>query len=149
MCSSTEPKPSIVLVHGGWNGPEVFSHVIVLLESRGYSTFAPTLPSAGAIPALSDFNEDVHVIRHAVQSLIDTGKEVVLVMHSYGAIPGCEAMRDIKVKKMHDKESGGGVIKLVFLAGLVVPVGGSTWKAEKGEVPIPGFAYKVQMHNSN
>ena len=139
----TVPKPTILLVHGGWTGPETFSKIIVLLESKGYSTYAPTLPSAGTIPALPNFNEDVDTIRNIVRCLIDSGKEVVIVMHSYGAIPGCEAMRDLKTKKMHSGELGGGVIKLVFLAGLVVPVGGSTWKSEKGEVPIPGFVYQV------
>ena len=140
---SPAPKPTILLVHGGWTGPEQFSKIIVLLESKGYPTCAPTLPSVGTVPALQNFDEDVETIRNAARSLIDSGKEVAIIMHSYGAIPGCEAMRDLKTKKMHSGEPGGGVVKMIFLAGLVVPVGGSTWKSEKGEAPIPGFVYQV------
>ena len=114
------------------------------LEKAGYSVFAPILPSSGTVPALPDFNEDVKVIRHAVESMIVAGKDVVVVMHSYGAIPGCEALRDLKVKEINSLDATGGIVKLVFLAGMLVPVGGSTWSTKKGNEAIPGFSFAVR-----
>lgn len=138
-------RPTIILVHGAWQGPSTFSSLVPRLEKAGYSVFAPTLPSAHTKPALPSFDEDVKIVHNAIQSAIDTGKDVVVVMHSYGAVVGCEALRGVKVKDLieplqnNDDREAGGIIKLVFLSGLVLPVGGSTWKAEKGNDPIPGF----------
>ena len=142
-------RPTIILVHGGWQGPSTFSLLVPRLEKAGYSVFAPTLPSAATKPALPNFDEDVKIVHNAIQSVVDTGKEVIVVMHSYGAVVGCEALRGVRVKDMieplqiNDDLEAGGVIKLVFLCGLVLPIGGSTWKAEKGNDPIPGFAFAV------
>ncbi|KAA6411149.1 MAG: hypothetical protein FRX48_05461 [Lasallia pustulata] len=119
-------RPTIILVHGGWQGPSSFSLLVPRLEKAGYSVFAPTLPSAATKPALPSFDEDVKIVHNALQSVVDTGKEVIVVMHSYGAVS-------------HDDLEAGGVVKLVFLCGMVLPVGGSTWKAEKGNDPVPGF----------
>ena len=136
-------RPTIILVHGGWQGPGFFLKVVPRLEKAGYSVFAPNLPSSGTAPALPDFSEDVKVIRHAVESTIETGKEVVVVMHSYGAIPGCEALRGLKIKQMGCRDDAGGIIKLVFLTGMLVPLGGSTWSSKKGNAAIPGFSFAV------
>ena len=136
-------RPTIVLIHGGWQGPGCWSLLVPRLEKAGYSVFAPVLPSSGTSPALPNFDEDVKVIRHAVKSLLDSGKDVVLVMHSYGAVPGCEAFKDLGTKQdmqvEHIKHRKGRVVKLVFLTAMVLPVGGSTWDAKKGLTPVPGF----------
>ena len=142
-------RPTIILVHGGWQGPSTFSLLVRRLEKAGYSVFAPALPSTATKPALPSFDEDVKIVHNAIQSVVDTGKEVIVVMHSYGAVVGCEALRGIKVKDLieplqtNDDLEAGGVTKLVFLCGMVLPVGGSTWKAEKGNDPVPGFECEV------
>ncbi|SLM41220.1 Alpha/Beta hydrolase fold [Lasallia pustulata] len=138
-------RPTIILVHGGWQGPSSFSLLVPRLEKAGYSVFAPTLPSAATEPALPSFDEDVKIVHNALQSVVDTGKKVIVVMHSYGAVVGCEALRGVKVKDLteplqsNDDLEAGGVVKLVFLCGMVLPVGGSIWKTEKGNDPVPGF----------
>ena len=136
---------AIVLLHGGWTDPEVFSSLIPRLERAGYSVISPALPSSGTTPAVPSFDDDVRVIRHAVKSLIDTGKQVVVVMHSYGAVPGCEALRDLEYigKPNPNAAHKGCVIKLVFLAAMVLPVGMSTWDPKKGTAAITGFQCKV------
>ena len=142
-------RPTIILVHGSWQTPEVFTFVIPRLEKAGYSVFAPSLPSSGANPPLENFDEDVKVIRSTVRSILDTGKDVVIVMHSYGAIPGCEALKGLKDEvdpPAHGRYNTGKVLKLAFLAAMVVPVGGSTWKAERGE-SFPGFECRVSVHH--
>jgi len=136
-------RPTVVLIHGGWQGPECWSLLVPRLEKAGYSVYAPVLPSLGTSPASPNFNEDVQVIRHSVKSLLDSGKDVILVMHSYGAVPGCEAFKDLGTKEdmqlHHIKHKKGRVVKLVFLTAMVLPVGGSTWDAKKGLTPVPGF----------
>ncbi|KAI4147054.1 MAG: hypothetical protein L6R39_003254, partial [Caloplaca ligustica] len=75
---ATPSRPTIILVHGGWQGPETFSLLIPLLENAGYSVFAVALPSSHAVPAIPDFGPDVAAVRSAVTSTLDTGKDVVL-----------------------------------------------------------------------
>ncbi|KAL8716026.1 MAG: hypothetical protein Q9225_006288 [Loekoesia sp. 1 TL-2023] len=139
-------RPTIILVHGGWQGPETYSLIVPGLEKAGYSVFAVTLPSAGTEPAVPDFSSDVAVIRNAVASTLAIGKDVVLVMHSYGAVIGCEAMKGVKLDEASiimeadgAFKAVGRVIKLAFIAGLLFPEGKATWNADRGDVAIPGF----------
>ncbi|KAI9881514.1 MAG: hypothetical protein M1830_000077 [Pleopsidium flavum] len=149
--NKSQIKPTIILVHGGWQGPEVFTNLVPCLEKAGYSVFAPRLPSSGTIPALPDFDEDVKVVHSAIQSVIDTGKEVVVAMHSYGAVVGCEALKGLKIKDGAGSEGSveshdsGGVVRLAFITGMILQEGGSIWEREKGNVPIPGFEYQDNL----
>lgn len=59
---------------------------------------------------------------------IVNGKDVVMIMHSHGAVVGCEALKGMTTKKRarynnHFGISAGGVVRLIFTAGMVLPVG--------------------------
>ena len=139
-------RPTIILVHGSWQSPECFTLLIPRLERAGYSVFAPSLPSSGASIPLESFDDDVKVIRDTVKSVLDTGKDVVMVMHSYGGVPGCEALKGLKEEReaaSNGRHSTGKVLKLIFVAAMVLPIGGSTWKVERGD-NYPGFECKVR-----
>ncbi|KAI4112994.1 MAG: hypothetical protein LQ345_005948, partial [Seirophora villosa] len=133
----------IILVPGGWQGPETFSLLIPLLETAGYSVFAVALPSIGSVPATPSFAPDVATVRSAVRSTLATGKDVLLVMHSWGAVVGCEALKGLQTTTAEEKEeeeeqsSGlhkdGKVVKLAFIAGLVFPEGKATLAARVGD----------------
>lgn len=143
-------RPTIILVHGRWQGPETYSLIVPGLEKAGYSVFVITLPSAGTEPAVPDFSSDVATIRDAVASTLAVGKDVVLVMHSYGAVVGCEAMKGMKLDKasMIMEADGafkvGRVIKLAFIAGLLFPEGKATWDADRGDIAVSGFDCQVR-----
>ena len=53
--------------------------------------------------------------------LVDQGREVVVVMHSYSGLPGGEALKGFGKKERQGLE--GGVILLVFVMAWIVPVG--------------------------
>ncbi|KAL8933893.1 MAG: hypothetical protein Q9216_006168 [Gyalolechia sp. 2 TL-2023] len=138
-------RPTIVLVHGGWQGPETFSLIVPGLERAGYSVFAVTLPSASVVPAVPDFSSDVAVVRNAVTSTLAIGKDVVLVMHSFGAVVGCEAMKGVKVDEASLAMATEGalrigrVVRLAFIAGLLFPEGKAIRDISRGEEAVPGF----------
>ncbi|KAL8727483.1 MAG: hypothetical protein Q9166_006007 [cf. Caloplaca sp. 2 TL-2023] len=139
-------RPTIILVHGGWQGPETYSPIIPGLEKAGYSVLAVTLPSAGSVPATPDMSSDVNIVRNAVTSTLAIGKDVVLVMHSYGAVVGCEALKGVKqdeaglVMESDGAVKVGKVMKLAFIAALLFPAGKATWNEEKGSEAVPGFS---------
>lgn len=143
------PRPTLILVHGGWSGPETFSLIVPGLEKAGYSVVAISLPSSGTVPAISDFSADVNIIRSVVTSTLATGKDVVLVMHSYGAVVGCEALKSIKQDETDILMESAGVmkvgkvVKLAFIAGCLFPVGKSVYEKDRGSESRLGFICEV------
>lgn len=73
------------------------------------------------------------------------------MMHSYGAVVGCEAMKGIKVDEAASvMESGGAlkvgrVVNLAFIAGCLFPEGKATWDINRAEEALPGFVCKVRL----
>ena len=73
----------------------------------------------------------------------DTGKkDVVIVMHSYGAVPGCQAITNLERSHRIKKGKKGGVISLFFIGGLLVAEGESleSTMLGLGEAALPKFA---------
>lgn len=132
------PKPTIILVPGGWQSPTIFSLILPALERFGYSVVPISLPSTTTDPAVSSFAPDVDAVRNVVTSCLAVGKDVVMIMHSYGGLVGCEALKEMDMEEQEKRQKEGAtevsagtlrrgrVLRLGFLAGLVFPVGRST-----------------------
>jgi pimeloyl-ACP methyl ester carboxylesterase len=72
--SASDSRPTIVLVHGGWAGPESWSRIVSRLNDEGFVTATPTL-------GLNSLAGDVAIVRQTLDQI--PGKKV-LVGHSYG-----------------------------------------------------------------
>ena len=73
----------------------------------------------------------------------DTGKkDVVIVMHSYGAVPGCQAVTNLERSHRIKEGKKGGVISLFLIGGLLVTEGESlaSTMLGLGEAALPKFA---------
>ena len=117
-------KPTFLLVPGAWHQPDIYSNVIDNLSAHGYPTVSLPLPSAGAVPPNTSFNEDVNAIRASLTKLVDTEeKEVILVVHSYTGMPGTEAPKGLGRKERQEKGLKGGVVRLVFIMAFAMPEG--------------------------
>ena len=117
-------KPTFVLVPGAWHQPSIYTSVMATLNAHGYPTISLPLPSVGAIPSNTTFDEDVNAIRDLLTKLVDVeGKEVVLVVHSYSGIPGPEAPKGLGKRERQDKGLKGGVVRLVFIIAYVISEG--------------------------
>ena len=117
-------QPTIVLVPGAWHKPEIYSSVTSNLEAHGYPTVSLPLPSAGAMPPNTTFDEDVRAIRDRLTTLVESDeKEVILVVHSYTGMPGAEAPKGLGKKERQEKGLNGGVIRLVFIMAFAMPEG--------------------------
>lgn len=117
-------KPTFFLVPGAWHLPDIYSSVIDNLSAHGYPTVGLPLPSAGAMPPNTSFNEDVNAIRASLTKLVDTDeKEVILVVHSYTGMPGTEAPKGLGRKERQEEGLKGGVVRLVFIMAFAMPEG--------------------------
>ena len=85
---------------------------------------------------------------------------MVMLMHSFGAHVGCEALRGInnqgveeakispthpatQEKPTHPKK--GKVVRLAFIAGLVLPVGKVALSKTRTETEMEGFVCEVRF----
>ncbi|KAF4304466.1 hypothetical protein GTA08_BOTSDO07511 [Botryosphaeria dothidea] len=69
--------------------------------------------------------DDAQHIRKANEALLKQGKDVVLVMHSYGGIPGTESVEGLLKTEREAAGKAGGIIRLVYLTALAPEVGRS------------------------
>lgn len=79
-----------------------------LLEKAGYSVCPVLLKSPGMAPAAFDFSCDVDAIRSSVEAVLECGKDAVVVMHSYAAIAGCEALKTFHAEMKGYAHGGDG-----------------------------------------
>ena len=123
--AASNPKPTIIYIPGAWHTPAAFQTVRTQLESLGYPTAGVYLASVGAEPPLQTWEKDVEAIHAAAKQPVDAGGDVIYVMHSYGGLPGSEAVKGL-VKTEREKEGKrGGVLGLVYIASMCLGEGGS------------------------
>ena len=98
--SPTSDLPTILLIQGSFQIPEVYEILVQGLVARGYPTVQPRLPSCSDV-ASPDFpqrslEDDAVAVRTELTRLIESeGKTVVVVLHSYGGLVGGEAITEV------------------------------------------------------
>lgn len=86
---------------------------------------------------------DVEVVREAAEAIVSTGQDAILVMHSYGGIPGSEAMKYFLDK--NDGQNGRGkVVAMVWICAFVGPAGASLFQGI-GNQDLPWFRVDVSL----
>merc|ERR1711939_544500 len=93
--STMSSKPDFVIVPGAWHSPNSFAPTTTLLTKAGYNVHGVHLPSYGANPPLKSFDPDVLAVKDVVNKVLSTGKDVVMIFHSYGGVVGCEALSHV------------------------------------------------------
>ncbi|KAF4973945.1 hypothetical protein FZEAL_9092 [Fusarium zealandicum] len=106
--ATNDNKPVIVLIHGAWHRP---SHY-------------PENPSSGeaADSKGKTHLDDVAAIRESMEGPLTAGKDIVLVCHSYGGIPGSAAVEGYQAHERLDKGLQGGIKHVVYIAAFALPV---------------------------
>ncbi|KIW58089.1 hypothetical protein PV05_02639 [Exophiala xenobiotica] len=85
-------KPTILLVPGAWHSPACYDDLITILRQHGYQCETVTLATVDPVdPANTNADSDVMVISDAIEKILTGGIDLVLVAHSYGAIPALSA----------------------------------------------------------
>ncbi|KEF56797.1 uncharacterized protein A1O9_06987 [Exophiala aquamarina CBS 119918] len=132
----TNNKPVIVIVPGSFSNACSYYALVDRIQGLGYETFVNNLPSTSRHPPEEPANlqDDAGFFRSIIEKLADQGKNVVVVMHSYGGLVGSEAVKGTAKADRQASGKPGGVVKLIYLTATVLPVGGSM-KSESGDPP--------------
>ena len=128
-------KPTFVLVPGNFFSVKYYATTAELLESHGFHTRLVSIPSTGSKSPLLSNEPDVVAVRAILEELCDSGKDLVVVAHSYGSIPTCEAIKGLENHERLKLGKSGGVARLVLVAA---------WLLREGESP-PDIIERYQM----
>jgi hypothetical protein len=89
---------------------------------KGYPSVFVTLASIGANPPLAGFEKGVETVEKTIEEIVNSGKDVVLVMHSHGGYPGSQAMSSF-MNNNKGEDGKGGMVRLVWLTSFVLKEG--------------------------
>ncbi|OJZ83229.1 hypothetical protein ASPFODRAFT_210058 [Aspergillus luchuensis CBS 106.47] len=124
----SQSKPSIVIVPGACALPELYDPVTTRIASQGYEIHTVRLPSVGPsdgpLPEPGTMYDDAAAIAREIERLVEQGKEVVVVAHSYGGTPASQSIQGL-IKREGSKDAGG-VVRLAYMTAVVPPEGRST-----------------------
>lgn len=140
--STSRKTPTILIIPTLLHTPAHYGPLCWYLETQGYSSsFALLLPSSSHESSNSGMAEDVASIRRVLEELVVKNEEdVVVVLHGYGAVPGCQAVTaDLGREARVQEGKSGGVTGLVFIGG---------WLVEEGE-SIEGTIRKLSKEDED
>ena len=140
-------KPTIVFIPGAWHTPAHYEDLLSLLEKAGYETKAIQLPSVGSdSPNEQSVVGDAQAIREQLLlPLLDAGRDILLVMHSYGGCPGGAAAKNLSKSA---RTTSGGIVGLVFIAALLAAENSSLLSSLPGCKFDPWVIVNVRSHLS-
>ena len=131
-------KPTILLVPGAWFNPLTYSTFLSLLQNSSYPVTSCTYPSLNpSDPATANAAADTeHVLKKSLLPLIEEeGKDVVIIAHSYGGVPGSAAARGLSKAERSREGRKGGVVGLIHISSFVLPGGASVADGQGGILP--------------
>jgi pimeloyl-ACP methyl ester carboxylesterase len=85
--------------------------------------------------AIGTHFDDAAAISAVLSSLADGGHDIVIIMHSYGGIPGTQAVAGLSKTSRLAEGKKGGVIALVYLCAFLLQKGESLVSFEGGLNP--------------
>jgi alpha-beta hydrolase superfamily lysophospholipase len=121
-------KPTILVVPGAFHKPIHYSKLINKLQLGGYDVLPITHKSSSdkAEDVNIDFShfDDAAAILSKLQPLLNEGKEVVLVSHSYGSLPTTACVEGNTTIERAGKGLKGGIKAVINIAGFAFPARG-------------------------
>ena len=131
-----DQKPTVLFVHGAWHTNEGFAQVQNYLSDAGYGIKNVQLPSSTPNgPYVQGIDEDVEVVRNALNDVVETESDIILVVHSYGGIVGSSAAKGFWKKQRREKDKDGGIVHMVFISAVALDEGVSVKDGIGGKLP--------------
>jgi len=132
-------KPTFVLVPGVLHTPAHFQTLVEFLHAKGYPTETVSHPTIGPLAATAAPNSDAANLRRVLERLInDQQKDVILLCHSYGGIPGSQSVVGLERSARAKAGQKGGILKVIFLTAIVPREGENVVEAMAGAGIPPG-----------
>jgi len=130
-------NPTLVIVPGSFAPAHLYDGFVESLNRQNVKATVISAPSVGRKEGRppATMSDDAEEITNVVSKLLDEGKRVVLMTHSYGGIPGTESLKNISRKAREAQGKEGGVDKIIYLTSVVLQPGTSNLDAFGGAFP--------------
>ncbi|PVI00211.1 alpha/beta-hydrolase [Periconia macrospinosa] len=136
---------TIMIIPAAWHVPEHYASLETHLRSQNLEVFTERLPSMSIRVSRSSQSpsKDAAYIRDKLRPSVNAGKDVILLMHSYGGLPGALAAKGFTKSERVANGREGGVIGLIFMCAYIGGDRESTLLSK-----LPGGRYQPwQFHN--
>ena len=129
-------KPAVVFVPGAWHIPAHYEPILKRLRDAGYEVSALRHPSCTVKSDPGNiFREDAKTVADTIRPVLNSGKDAVVIMHSYGGVSGPEGAAIVcEEQRSNPDPKAGRVKRLVFLAAHMLEKGESFEEA-RGRIP--------------
>ena len=130
----TAAAPTFLIVPGAWHSPSHYNYLISHLKASGYNAVSSRNPSCNSTdPNAESVTKDADFIRKHVMTLLNSGQDVVLVMHSYGSIPASTAVKGLSKAERTAAGNLGGILGIICICGLLLQEGQSLKSSLPGD----------------
>ncbi|KAJ5113758.1 hypothetical protein N7456_002292 [Penicillium angulare] len=122
--------PTIAIIIGAWQNTENYEPLRQVLSSRGYDTVCRSPPSTSSDHGDTDLAADSAFVHEEIlRPLVEDGKEVIVVVHSFGGVYGGGALKGLSRSERAQSGNAGGIVAVVYLAAACIPSGVTTLQA--------------------
>lgn len=119
-------KPTLLFVHGAFHFPESYDKLTTALRGAGFEVHAPrNLSMNQSRPPNADLYSDSDLIRSYATSLVEAGRNVAVLMHSYGGQVGTNALYGLSSEARAAQGLSGGITHLIYMAAFASAPGKS------------------------
>ena len=137
MIPKASQRATIVWVPGLLHTPAHFRPTVEALADVGIPSISIDMPNYGPSAPSALPYDDLEVIRSACSDLVNDGKEIILVGHSYSGVPVCQAVRGLDRSFRKSEGKDGGIVRVMFVAAWTLPDGMTMMKYSNGQLPPP------------
>lgn len=121
---------TVVIAPGAWPLVEFFHPLIQAFKERSYEAICEIPSSYPDDDSKPPTNPDTKYLREDVLlPLLGEGKDIVLLMHSYGGLYGAAAVEGLSKKERSAMGKSGGIVSLIFVAAFTTLRGNSALDA--------------------
>lgn len=117
---TTPARPTIVLVPGSYSPITFHTEFKYRLLNAGFDVYMDDLPSASGAPSLppADLASDATCFRNIISNLVDQGKSVSILAHSYGGLVARETVTGAKLSEEYRRSQGqqGGINRIIYIS---------------------------------
>ena len=133
----TVGQPIVVLIPGAFHAPVHYADLVAMLDQAGYPVMLLSLPSSNPKdPQGQSFIEDAAYIRdELLLPTLERGTNVLLVMHSYGGVPGSAAAEEVNRLYQTSPHIQGRILGLICISAFLLKEG-----TEVHKLDTPPFA---------
>ena len=125
-------QPTIVVIPGAFHATEHYADLVAKLDQAGYPVLMASLPTTNPKdPQGQSFIEDAAYIRdELLLPTLHSGIDVILVMHSYGGVPGSSAAVGLHNSCKDSPKERGKVLGLIYISAFLLKEGTEVHKLD-------------------